>query len=180
MARRRPYGHGPSAAKADPERQQRLRSARLIYEPMIRGKLVHQAVQQTAVGGDWSFPAIRMVVAELQPTGLPPIYAMSLSSLLLTTVGSYRNNFWRNGWKLVGYELQAGHLFLDLLWRTPEGLVADELKVGEGYKNGIPADDWNQVKEQRRQGTRTWGAEFLGVRLLPLLAPDMQRWVPAR
>lgn len=180
MRNGRRYGPDARAHLADPARQQRLRDAKQIYDPMVRGKLVHRAVQLTALRGDWSYSGIRAVAAEVEPEGLPPIYKMSIRTVLVTAVGSYRNNFRRANWKLVGYEIAAGPLWLDLLWRTPDGLVADELKMGEGYAAGAPAEDLAQVRGQCTHAARTWGDEFLGVRLLPLLTPDQQRWVAAQ
>lgn len=88
--------------------------------------------------------------------------------------------FHRPGWTFLGAEVVLEEGRADLLWQLPDGrVVIDELKSGS---IGAVVEDrrtLEQVERYRQAGVRRFGADFAGVRLLPLTSPGRARFHPA-
>lgn len=85
-------------------------------------------------------------------------------------------------WSFIGAEVPTGNGRVDLAWRTPGGearaggsIVFDEFKAGflPGQLDGPSTLD--QVERYLAFGTRTFGAMFVGVRLVALSRPRKSR-----
>ncbi|RBY92679.1 hypothetical protein [Blastococcus sp. TF02A-30] len=85
-------------------------------------------------------------------------------------------------WRLLGVEYETGRGPVDLAWANSEvGLVFfDELKTARTATRRLPGAWEEQTQRYTAAGRARFGAEFVGVRLLPINAMHLARLSSAR
>jgi hypothetical protein len=74
-------------------------------------------------------------------------------------------------WVLVGAEMPLGRRRADLVWRTPGGIVVDELKAGATGARYERGDLDDQIDGLLAGAHEAFGDEVRGVRAIVLAAP---------
>jgi hypothetical protein len=90
-------------------------------------------------------------------------------------LAAYLRCFDVDGWTLIGSEVPLGGGFADLVWKTPVGVIVDEVKSGafDPFDRRLH----KQVDRYVTGGFGRWGDDFAGVRVLPLLTPRKAMFV---
>jgi hypothetical protein len=94
-------------------------------------------------------------------------------------VAAYFVRFLRPNWRFLGAEVSLGTGRVDLVWElVGERRVIDEVKLGSLGEAIEDKATLAQVDRYRQVGTERWGAQFAGVRLLPLASPGRALFFP--
>jgi hypothetical protein len=116
-----------------------------------------------------------LAVTAAMVAGLPSIpYARAAQRRLVADVSLYFHYYPPGrGWSLEGVEVAVPGALVDLLWATPSGLVADEVKTGRFRSHSEREALARQVDAIRRGCSKRFGEGFAGVREVLLLAPAL-------
>jgi len=168
MGSRRPHragrprpGHRHLRVAAQPGGEHRL-DRRLI------GRLAHLLIGSMLEAGYRSPDAATVLrYADSLVADEAIVYRLSLRSRLASDALAYFGRFAPPpDWTFAGREVDAPPVSLDLLWRSPDGVLwADELKTGRSFADPRAAAIRAQVGRQLLAGHLRFGFEFGGVRL---------------
>jgi hypothetical protein len=134
------------------------------------GDRVHRLIAMLVTADD-PFTAINSTTRQLLKER--PVSGARLGSVRMrvgSAAGTYLRRF-RPDAELVGVEEPLGAGVADLVWRhKPSGaFVVDEIKLGCGDTSGSGLIA--QISRLIDGGSARWGAEFVGVRVVPLTRP---------
>jgi len=108
------------------------------------------------------------------------VYRQAAKQALLTTASVYFGWFAPPAeWILLGVEVPAPACRFDLLWQTPTGVVADELKSEVVPSLDALAGHEAQVARLLDAGHAMFPDAFQGVRMIMLSAPMRSQFVTA-
>jgi hypothetical protein len=107
-------------------------------------------------------------------------YRQAAKQALLTTASVYFRWFAPPpGWILLGVEVPASGCRFDVLWQTPEGVLADELKSETVPSLDALGEHEAQVARLLEAGQAMFPDAFQGIRVIILCAPMRSRLVTA-
>jgi len=142
-------------------------------QPRYAGTATHQVVAGLLAAGART-PDIRQIVRavnEHPASARATTYKQAAKQRLVTGAACYFRFFAPPAdWKLVSAEAVVGRVRLDLLFETPDGLRADELKTGKITGRADRDAFSEQVHAQVLAGVEHLDG-FLGVRACLLAAP---------
>jgi hypothetical protein len=137
------------------------------------GSLTHQLIA-VLVGEDHRDPSLQTMARAAATLALPTVttYRTAARQQLISGASVYFAFFAPGAdWQLVGSEVRVGNARFDLVWRTPAGVVIDEIKSGPiTTPEGRAALD-AQLKRHLAVAAAAYGPEFVGERVLVLSAP---------
>lgn len=139
-----------------------------------QGDASHELIAQVAIahGGNPSRAEI-LAVARAHRVGGKPSGGRALRAARLTRATRFFSRFGRPGWELLGAEVSVGDIRFDLVWTKDGRVEADEIKSGRLGAWTSHESVEVQLFEQFLAGRHKWGNSFVGVRLVPLLQPEM-------
>jgi hypothetical protein len=146
------------------------------------GELAHRLIAEIVTTGNYR-PTPRELIKAVGAspvTASAEIYKTAGRQALLGCAGVYFAFFAPPAdWELIGCEIPGEHCRFDLVWRTPAGITAEEIKSGTLRKAARRRLLDDQVERQREAGIALWGDEFAGVRVIFLDAPATSQHVDA-
>ena len=99
-------------------------------------------------------------------------YRMAVCQRVLTSAALYFRLFMPTAeWAFHGAELRGLSARFDLVWRSADGVIVDELKTGRVATRRDVAALRAQVAREILAGAAVFGEDFLGVRVVSLGAP---------
>ena len=135
----------------------------------LAGRRIHELLPTVAGSGAGPSDAVaaaRKQARDLMETGT---VMAGVRTRVSNGLSSYLRNFDPVGWTLLGHEMPLGGGVADLVWKTPAGIIVDEVKSGtlNPSDRGLTA----QIGRFVDGGLGRWGEDFAGVRVLPLTTP---------
>jgi len=144
-----------------------------LYDRKALGRLEHALVATLAARFPVDDETVDQTVEALVRASVQaPVHRIGLRARLRSTWWRYADAFPpSSGSRFLGSEVAVPGGRLDLLWRSPSGLLfADENKTGALlYPLDRPAV--GQARRQLQGALVTYGAEFAGIRILSFAAP---------
>jgi hypothetical protein len=143
----------------------------------MRGRITHDVIATLILFRDEladrcrdPFPLVcTTLLLEALPAGL--VSALEADAVAATATGhveSYLRHFMPPAeWHLLDAEMTIAEGRIDIAWRTPHGVVWDEIKAGGRRARGGPGPQLRQAQRYASAG-RLLHPDFLGVRLLYL------------
>lgn len=141
----------------------------------LAGRRIHEMLH--TVAGRGAGPSDALAAARQQAAGLGETgtVAAGVRTRVANGLAAYLRCFDVEGWVLLGWEVPLGGGFADLVWKTPFGVVIDEVK--SGALDPFDRRLLNQVDRYVTAGLGRWGDDFAGVRVLPLTTPRKAMFV---
>jgi hypothetical protein len=143
----------------------RLRPAKDPLAPALLGTKSHQFIGAVLAAGVREPLTSEIGRLAALATGDEPslTYRQSIRARLRSDTQLYLRRFVPS-WGFVGYDVLAGGLRLDLVWRDGDGRIwADEVKTGRFTV--LDKRVLSQVERQLVAGGERWGSDFAGVRV---------------
>jgi len=138
------------------------------------GALAHALIAGLLADGERApSPALISAWAARLP-GLAEVgsYRLAVRQRVLTSAAVYFRLFMPTGeWAFEGAELRGPSARFDLVWRSADGVIVDELKTGRAATRRDIAAMREQVARESLAGAAVFGEDFLGVRVVSLGAP---------
>jgi len=138
------------------------------------GALTHELIAELLEDGLRSPSPERISATAARLPGLADVgsYRMAVRQRILTSAALYFRLFMPPAeWVFEGAELRASRARFDLVWRSPAGVIVDELKTGRSATRREIAAVREQAARETAAGTMVFGEQFLGVRVVSLGAP---------
>jgi hypothetical protein len=139
------------------------------------GVAVHQVLASLFECGDLTASPIelrRLIGCHPTLASASAVLRRAAKQRLLTASSVYLRLFAPAAdWVFVGAEVSLGHRRADLVWRTPGGIVVDELKAGATGARYAWGDLDDQVEGLLAGAREAFGDEVRGVRAIVLAAP---------
>ena len=138
------------------------------------GELAHALIAGLLADGERAPEAARISAAAARLPGLADVgsYRLAVRQRVLTSAAVYFRLFAPPAeWVFEGSELRGPRAQFDLVWRSAEGVIVDELKTGRSATRREIAAVREQAARETLAGSMVFGEAFLGVRLVSLGAP---------
>lgn len=138
------------------------------------GAFAHALIAGLLAGGQRDPSPERIASASARLPGLADVgsYRVAVRQRTTTSAALYFRLFVPGDeWTFEGAELRGLSARFDLVWRSPAGVVVDELKSGRGATRRALAELREQTARETRAGASMFGEQFLGVRAVILGAP---------